>query len=151
MSELPSPVIKPGNIGLNLCRFKRTNRLESAAARIKRKYQQQKQRKELTKINKKAAKYLKEAGYLDVDDAETVDYSNNTNSGDVATIDYNNDNEDIQKVDLKKKSATIAAKKILTKYKNLKRKTTLKNYKHLNKDNNDDVIFIKQVPVHSKK
>ena len=151
MSELPPPVIKPGNIGLNLRRFKRTNRLESAAARIKRKYQRQKQRKELTKINKKAAKYLKKAGYLDVDDAKTVDYSNNTNSGDVATIDYNNDNKDIQKVDLKKKSATIAAKKILTKYKNLKRKTTLKNYKHLNKDNNDDVIFIKQVPVHPKK
>ena len=38
----------------------------------------------------------------------------------------------------------------MTKYKNLKRETTLKNYKHLNKGNNDDVIFIKQVPVHLK-
>ena len=38
----------------------------------------------------------------------------------------------------------------MTKFKNLKRKTTLKNYNHLNKDNNDDVVFIKQVPVHPK-
>ena len=38
----------------------------------------------------------------------------------------------------------------MTKYKNLKRKTTLKNYKHLDKDNNDDAVFIKQVPVHPK-
>ena len=45
MSELLPPVITPGNIGLNPYRLKRTNRLESAAARIKRKYQWQKQRK----------------------------------------------------------------------------------------------------------
>ena len=38
----------------------------------------------------------------------------------------------------------------MTKYKNLKRKTTLKNYKRLNQDNNDDVVFIKEVPVHPK-
>ena len=38
----------------------------------------------------------------------------------------------------------------MTKYKNLKRKTRLKNYKHLNTDHNDDVVFIKQVPVHPK-
>ena len=156
MPELPPPVITPGNIGLNPYRFKKTNLLEPATSRINRKHQQQKQRKELTKRNKKAAKYLKKAGYLDVYDAETVDYSNDTNLDDVATVDYSNDSklsdidEDIQKVDLKKKSATIVAKEILMKYKNLKRKTALKNYKHLNKDNNDDVIFIKQVPVHPK-
>ena len=39
MPELPPPVITPGNISLNPYRLKRTNRLESAAARIKRKYQ----------------------------------------------------------------------------------------------------------------
>ena len=116
MSELPPQVITPENIGLNPYRLKRTNYLESASARIKRKYQLQKQRKEFKK-NKKAAKYLKKAGYLDVDDTETVDYSNDTNLDNVATVDYNNDNklsdidEDIQKVDLKKKSATTAAKK----------------------------------------
>ena len=38
----------------------------------------------------------------------------------------------------------------MTKFKNLKRKTTLKNYNHLNKDNNYDVVFIEQVPVHPK-
>ena len=64
---------------------------------------------------------MKRAGYLDVQDTETVDYSNDTNIDDVETIDYNNDNklsdldEYIQKVALKKKSASIAAKKILTK------------------------------------
>ena len=58
---------------------------------------------------------------MDVDDAETVDYNNDTNWDDVLTVDYNNNNKlsdidkDIQKVDLKKKSATIAAK-ILKKY-----------------------------------
>ena len=155
MSEPPPPVITPGNIGLNPYRLKRTNRLESAGSRTKRKYQRQKQRKEFKKINKKATKYLKKAGYLDIDDAETVNYSNDTNIDDAETIDYNNDNKpsnldkDIQKVALKKKSASILAKKILTKYKNLKRKTTLRNYEHLNKDN-DDVVFIKQVPVHPK-
>ena len=46
MSELPPQVITPGNIGLNPYRLKRTNHLESASARIKRKYQLQKQRKE---------------------------------------------------------------------------------------------------------
>ena len=45
MSELLPPVNTPGNIGLNPYRLKRTNRLESAAAQIKRKYQWQKQRK----------------------------------------------------------------------------------------------------------
>ena len=39
MPELSPPVITPGNISLNPYRLKRTNRLESAAARIKRKYQ----------------------------------------------------------------------------------------------------------------
>ena len=38
MSEPPLPVITPGNIGLNQYRLKRTNCLETAAARIKRKY-----------------------------------------------------------------------------------------------------------------
>ena len=60
---------------------------------------------------------MKKAGYLDVDDAETVNYSNNTNIDDVERIDYNNNNKlsdlnkDIQKVALKKKSSSIAAKK----------------------------------------
>ena len=91
MSELPPPVITPGNIGLNPYRLKRTNCLESAVARIKRK-QLQKQRKELTKIIKKAANL----------DVATVDYDDNK----LSDID-----KDIQKVDLKNKSAAIAAKK----------------------------------------
>ena len=37
MSKLLPPVNTPGNIGLNPYRLKRTNRLESAAARIKKK------------------------------------------------------------------------------------------------------------------
>ena len=52
---------------------------------------------------------MKKAGYLVVDDAETVDYSNDTNIDDVETVDYisvnksSNLDKDIQKVDLKKK------------------------------------------------
>ena len=49
MSEPPPPVTTPGNIGLSPYKLKRTNRLELAAAWIKRKYQRQKQRKELKK------------------------------------------------------------------------------------------------------
>ena len=60
---------------------------------------------------------MKKAGYLDVDDTETVNYSNDTNIDDVETIDYNNDNKpsdldkDIQKVALKKEISINSSKK----------------------------------------
>ena len=58
---------------------------------------------------------------------------------------------DIEKIDLKNTSATQkAAKKIVQKYKNLKRKAQLVNYKKLKKSKDDDIVFIKQVPVYPR-
>ena len=60
---------------------------------------------------------MKKTGCLDVYDAETVNYTNNTNIDDVETIDYNNDNkpsdldEDIHKVALKKEISIYSSKK----------------------------------------
>ena len=60
-----------------------------ASNRIKKKYFRQKSKDILKKSNKKAAAYLRKAGYLDTDDLETVDYNNDNNLDDIATVDYN--------------------------------------------------------------
>ena len=82
----------------------------------------------MKETNKKAAKYLRKAGYLDTEDLETVDYNNDNNINDfddVVTVDYNFDNnlKDIDEIDLKKMSPAkkLAAKKIVIKYRNLAR------------------------------
>ena len=44
--------------------------------------------------NKKAADWLRQAGYLDTDDLQTIDYNNDTSVNDLddlQTKDYNND------------------------------------------------------------
>ena len=46
------------------------------------------------KTNKKAADWLKNPGYVDTDDLETIHYNNDTNIDDlddVETVNYNND------------------------------------------------------------
>ena len=89
--------------------------------RIKKKYFRQKSKGVLKKSSKKAAAWLKKAGYLDIDDLETADYNNDNNIADfddVATVDYNNDNNlrDLDDIDLKKTSGKqIAAKKSVKK------------------------------------
>ena len=72
----------------------------------------------------------------DAANAETVDYNTDTNMTNVSS----------------NKSAQIAAKKLVNKYKNIsrKRKRTLGNYTGLNKKSKDNVIFIKQVPLHPR-
>ena len=65
------------------------NGLRLASNRIKKKYFRQKSKGILKKSNKKAAAYLRKAGYLDTDDLETVDYNNDNNLDDIATVDYN--------------------------------------------------------------
>ena len=65
------------------------NRLRLASNRIKKKYFRQKSKGILKKSNKKAAVCLRRAGYLDTDDLETVDYNNNNNLDNIATVDYN--------------------------------------------------------------
>ena len=105
------------------------NRFSLASNTIKKKYFCQKSKGLLKKTNKKAANYLRKAGYLDTNDLETVDYSNDNNIvdlDDVATVDYNNDNnlKYPDHIDLKKTSGKqIAAKKIVKKYRNLERKS----------------------------
>ena len=44
-------------------------------------------------VNERAAKWLKKAGYLEIDDLETVDYNNGVSLDDVQTVDYNNDTQ----------------------------------------------------------
>ena len=72
--------------------------------------------------------WLKQAGYLDTDDLQTIGHNNNTNVNDlddVELVDYNNDTSinDVDKINLKKTSGTqMAAKKIIKKYRNLARR-----------------------------
>ena len=72
------------------------DRLHLASNRIKKKYLRQKSKGILKKANKKAADWLKKAGYLDLgnNDLKTINYNDDTNINDlddVETIDYNND------------------------------------------------------------
>ena len=61
---------------------------------------------------------------------------------------------DIDKTDLKKTSAPQqAAKKIMKKYRNLKRKIKTIEYSEPNKRSkswNNDIMFIKQIPMHPR-
>ena len=81
----------------------------------------------------------KKAGYLETDDLEMVHYDNDVSLDDVESADFNSelqpnelDNE-IEKIDLKNTSTQKTAKKIVKKYRNLKRKGQLVNYSKLNK------------------
>ena len=61
------------------------------------------------------------------------------------------DLNDIDKIDLKKTSATQqTAKKIIKKCKNLKIKGEYLGYNKLNKQGKYDIVFIKQAPVLSR-
>ena len=77
------------------------NRTRLESRRILKKYQRQQQKGNLKKINKKASKWLKKAGYLGTEDLETIDYNNDTPMDDLETVDFNNDTEMIDLVDLK--------------------------------------------------
>ena len=61
---------------------------------------------------------------------------------------------DIDKIDLKKTSAPQqAAEKIMKKYRNLKRKSKTFEYREPNKRSkswNNDIMFIKQIPMHPR-
>ena len=79
---------------------------------------------------------------------------------DVATVNYNMGTQpnkldnDIEKTDLKNTSKNTLSqktvKKIVKKYRNLKRKPQLANYSKLKKSKDDDIVFIRQVPVHPR-
>ena len=106
-----------------------------AANRILKKYQRQRQKGCLKNVNKRTANWLKKAGYLE------TDYNNDVSLDDVTTVDHNMDTQpneldnDIEKIDLKNTSKNTltqkTAKKIVKKYRNLKRKSQFGNYSNL--------------------
>ena len=89
-----------------------------------------------------------------------VDYNNDVSLDDVATVDHNMDTQPnqldngIEKIDLKNTSKNTVSQKtakiIVKRYRNLKRKIQLVNYSKLKKSKYDDIVFIKQVPVHPR-
>ena len=105
-----------------------SNQLRLASNRIKKKYLRQKSWGTLKQTNKKAAYWLRKAGFLGADDLETIDYNNDANINDlddVETVNYNNGTNvsKLDNVNLNKTSGTqIAAKNIVKKYRNLARK-----------------------------
>ena len=105
---------------------------------------------------------MKKSGYLDSSDLQAINYNNDADITDLETVDYNNNihtddvNDNIKvtsnigRTNLKKTAkAQIAAKKIIGKYKKIN-KSKLNTYAKLNKTDKDDVIFVKQVPGHTR-
>ena len=94
----------------------------SAAERIKKIYKKQKKIRELSKQNKKATDWLRQAGYLNTEDLDAIKYNYIFN----INKDIDNDKKDTdigETIDLKKNSNTQrVAKSIVEKYKNLARK-----------------------------
>ena len=93
----------------------------------------------MKKANKKATEWLKKAVFLKTDGLETVDYNNDISLDDVQTVDYNNNTQpdeldsEPEQIVPKNISTQKTAKKIIKKYRNLKRKCQLLNYSKLNK------------------
>ena len=98
----------------------------------------------------------KKSWFSEIDDLGTIDYNKDVSLDDLETIDFNNDTQmtdltDIDKIDLKKTSATQqAAKKIIKIYRNFKRKCEPIEYSESNeksKSRNNDIMFIQQIPM----
>ena len=95
------------------------NRLRITSNKIKKKYIHQKSKRILEKANKKADDWFKRAGYVDIDDLETIDYNNDTNVNELKDTNTNN----IDNINLKKTSgAQRDTKKIVKKYRNIAKK-----------------------------
>ena len=80
-------------------------------------------------------------------DLGIIDYNNDVSLDNLETIDFNNDTKMTDLTD----TDTIAAKKIIEKYRNLKRKGEPIEYSEPNiksKSRNNDIMFIKQIPMH---
>ena len=108
---------------------------------------------------KNAIQKLKKARYLQTDDTRTVNCNDNVNIDDLITARYNSDAEieNLSHAETVKMAANSVsqqqAKRIIKKYKNLKRKATKKIDQPIKKRKNekaDDVVFVKQVPMHPR-
>ena len=102
---------------------------------------------------------LKKAGFLWTDHLQTIDYDNDVTLDDIETVGFNNNTQmadlnGIHEMELKRTSATQqTAKTFIKKYKDLKKREEFFNYNKLNKKQwkiKDDVVFIKQTPVHPR-
>ena len=95
------------------------NRLRITSNKIKKKYIHQISKRILETANKKADDWFKRAGYVDIDDLETIDYNNDTNVNELKDTNTNN----IDNINLKKTSgAQRDTKKIVKKYRNIAKK-----------------------------
>ena len=75
-----------------------------------------KRKSEKNKTNKKSAEWLKKAGFLGTGNLQTIDYNNDVTLDDLETICFNNNTQmteltDIDKIDSKKTSAIQQAAK----------------------------------------
>ena len=102
----------------------------------------------MKKANKKACKWLKKTSFLGTGNFQIIDYNNDMTLDDLETVDFNNDTQmtdstDIDKIDLKKTSATQQAiKKIIKKYRNLKKEDEPINYNGLNKEKQTEIMTL---------
>ena len=77
-----------------------------ASDKIKKKYEKQRKIGSLKQVNKKAAKWLKKAVFLDTDDLEAINYNNDTGLNDLEDETGTNTNlnspnlDDIETIDL---------------------------------------------------
>ena len=128
------------------------NRIRLESHRMLRIYQRQWQKDNLKKLNKKASKWLKKAGYLGTDDLETIDYNNDTPMDDLETVDFNNDTEMSDLIDLKKEVIEFVKQVPLhpREWLKRKRKAELNNYSKLSKKSENNITFIKQVLVNPR-
>ena len=112
-----------------------------ASNRIKQKYQKQRQKGSLKKQIKKQLN--KQPRYLE------TNYNNDTNINDLEIVDYNNDTNinDLGKLTEKNIWDRNSCQKIIKEYRNVARK---KRYWRRDKRVEEDVAFVKQVPVHPK-
>ena len=102
----------------------------------------------LKKVSKDAIKELRKARYVKKDDDKNVT-SEDVNVGDVSTVGYNSDTENLQTTPVMS-SSQQQTKKIIKKYKDLKRKKKYTGYKNSRKSKDDDTIFLKQIPLHPR-
>ena len=63
------------------------------ANKILKKYNRQRNRRNLKKTNPRAAKWLKNVGHLDTSDQQTIDYNNDVDITDIEMVDFNNDTQ----------------------------------------------------------
>ena len=93
------------------------NKIKSAVDKILNKCKKQKPIGTLKTKNRKAANWLRQAGWLHTDDQQTIDYNNVTNITDLdilETIDYNKETSVGDLIDSKKTSGRqLATKKLL--------------------------------------